>query len=258
MNQVRAIFLSDVHLGTAGCQAERLLGFLRDYEAQRIYLVGDVIDLWAMRSVVAWPPAQNTVVQKLLKRARHGVEVIFVPGNHDEPLREHVGLQFGNVRLFQEAVHETFGGQRLLVVHGDEFDPATRYSRWFALIGDHGYEWMMWVQRNIARLRRRLGLASHFSLAALIRTHLASARRYVEDFEQAAVRHARELGYDGIVCGHIHHPARRQINGMHYLNCGDWIDSCSALVEHLDGRWELVRRQSGDLDTDHALATSNA
>ena len=256
MRRVRAIFLSDVHLGTHGCQADSLVDFLREHEAPTLYLVGDIVDFWAMRSRVNWPVPHNTVVQKILKRARHGTDVVFIPGNHDCALREQTGLAFGNVRIEQEAVHETLDGRRLLVMHGDHFDPVTRYSRLQAVLGDHGYEFMMWVQRRVTTVRRKLGFASYFSLAATIRERLASARRFVAEFEQAAVRHARGLGYDGIVCGHIHHPAAHEVDGTTYLNCGDWVDSCTALVEHLDGRFELVRQRAGALPRPH-LAVSN-
>ena len=247
MRRVRSIFLSDVHLGTHGCQADRLVDFLREHESSMLYLVGDIVDLWAMQSRVTWPVTHNTVVQKVLKRARHGTDVVFIPGNHDHPLREHVDLSFGNVRIAREAVHQTLDGRRLLVMHGDDFDPVARYPRLQAMLGDHGYDFMMWTQRRISALRRRLGRESHFSLAAFVRQHLASARRFVEDFEQAAVRHAQAQGFDGIICGHIHHAAARDIDGLAYLNCGDWIDSCTALVEHLDGRFELVQQRAARL-----------
>lgn len=247
MREVRAIFLSDIHLGTNGCQADLLVDFLRGHEAPTLYLVGDIVDFWAMRTRVNWPVPHNTVVQKVLKRARHGTQVVFIPGNHDCPLREYEGLTFGHVKLVQEAIHETADGRRLLVMHGDYFDPAARYPRLQAALGDRGYEFMMWIQRGLARWRRRLGFENHFSLAASVREHLASARRYVAEFELAAIRHARAQGFDGIICGHIHHPAKREIEGFAYLNCGDWVDSCTALVEHLDGRFELIHQRQGAL-----------
>jgi len=194
-----------------------------------------------MKRGVAWSAEQNTFVQKMLKRARHGVDVVLVPGNHDELLREHVGLSFGNIRLESETVHTAADGRRYLVLHGDVFDDATRYARWLKALGDHGYEFMMWLQGMVCRVRQRLGLARHWSLAAYVKQHIGSALRFVAEFESLAVTHAAERGFDGIICGHIHAAACRLDGGVRYLNCGDWVDNCSAIVEHLDGRFELKR-----------------
>lgn len=241
MERVRAIFLSDIHLGTRACQAGRLLAFLREHEAEQIYLVGDIVDFWSMQHGVTWSPDQNTFVQKILKRARHGVDVVLVPGNHDELLREHVGLSFGNIRLESETVHNGADGRRYLVLHGDVFDDATRYSRLLKALGDHGYTFMMWLQGLVCGLRQRLGFARHWSLAAYVKQHIGSAVRFIAEFESLAIEHAAERGFDGIICGHIHAAACRLDEGVRYLNCGDWVDNCSAIVEHLDGRFELKR-----------------
>ncbi len=241
MFEVRSIFLSDIHLGTRACQAPRLLEFLRQHEAERIYLVGDIIDFWSMKRGVSWSSDQNTFIQKILKRARHGVEVIFVPGNHDEVLREHVGLSFGNIRLEHETVHVAADGRRYLVLHGDIFDQATRFSRVLTVLGDHSYELMMWIQGVLSGICSVLGIERHWSLAAYVKQHLGSAMRFIQGFEEVAAQHAADGGYDGIICGHIHAAACREIRGVQYVNCGDWVDNCSAIVEHHDGRFELKR-----------------
>ncbi|MDH4380488.1 MAG: UDP-2,3-diacylglucosamine diphosphatase [Gammaproteobacteria bacterium] len=241
MHQVRSIFLSDIHLGTRACQASRLLEFLRQHEAEKIYLVGDIIDFWSMKRGVSWSSDQNTFIQKMLKRARHGVDVVFVPGNHDEVLREHVGLSFGNIRLEHETVHIAADGRRFLVLHGDIFDQATRYSRVLTVLGDHSYELLMWIQGVLSGLRHLIGIESHWSLAAFVKQRIGSAVRFIQGFEEVAAQHAAERGFDGIICGHIHAAACREIKGVQYVNCGDWVDNCSAIVEHTDGRFELKR-----------------
>jgi UDP-2,3-diacylglucosamine pyrophosphatase LpxH len=239
--RVRTVFISDVHLGTRACQAERLLEFLREYDAERLFLVGDILDFEAMkRRGVHWTAAQNTVVQKILKRARHRVEVVFVPGNHDESAREHVGVSFGNIRVVGEWLHTAADGRRYLLMHGDELDVAAKYHRLLALLGDHAYEMVVRLNILLARLRRLLGIPGYWSFSGFAKRRVKRARRYIEDFEDAAVRHARERGVDGVICGHIHAAALRRIDGIEYLNCGDWVDSCTGIVEHVDGRMELV------------------
>jgi UDP-2,3-diacylglucosamine pyrophosphatase LpxH len=240
MEQVRAIFLSDIHLGTRACQAERLLEFLAVYRAEYIFLVGDIVDFWAMRRGVCWSAAQNTLVQKILKRARHGVKVVFIPGNHDEALREHVGTSFGAISVEQEHIHTTADGRRYLLLHGDEFDQVTRYHRWLALLGDRAYDLVVRLNALLSRVRRLLGVPGYWSLAGYAKRKVKSAVNLVFDFEEAVMRHARERGVDGVICGHIHTAALRQRDGLVYINCGDWVDSCTAVVEHSDGRMELV------------------
>ncbi len=239
MNKVRAIFISDLHLGTRNCQAEKLLELLRDYESEYLYLLGDIVDLWAMSRSVHWSPAQNTVIQKILKRARHGVRVMLVPGNHDEALREHEGISFGHIRVVRHGVHHAADGRRYLLIHGDEFDQVARYHRCLALIGDHGYTLMMSLNHLLSQLRRSLGLAGHWSLSTFIKRNLKHAVAYVRDYEMAVARHAAEQGFDGVICGHIHIATQKDLEGVRYINCGDWVDSCSAVIEHLDGRMEL-------------------
>ena len=237
---VRSIFLSDIHLGTRACQAERLLSFLRHYESSYLYLVGDIVDFWAMSRGIHWSRNQNTVVQKFLKRARHGTRVIFVPGNHDEVLREYVGTSFGDVELVQEHVHVAADGKRYAVLHGDEFDQVTRHHRWVAVLGDVAYNVLVRLNAWLSLARRTLGISGYWSLAGFAKRKVKSAVGFIYDFEDSVMRAVRGRGLDGVICGHIHSAAIRDIDGMTYINCGDWVDSCTAIVEHHDGRMELV------------------
>jgi UDP-2,3-diacylglucosamine pyrophosphatase LpxH len=239
--QVRAIFLSDIHLGTRACQAERLLDFLRAYDSDYLFLVGDILDFWAMRRRgVYWSAAQNTVVQKILKRARHHVQVVFVPGNHDEAAREHVGTSFGNIRVEREHLHVAGDGRRYLVIHGDEFDQVTRYHKWLAILGDHAYALVVHLNMWLSWARRTLRIPGYWSLSGYAKRKVKGAVSFIFDFEDSLLRHARERKVDGVICGHIHAAAIRESGGVVYINCGDWVDSCTAIVEHQDGRMELV------------------
>lgn len=240
MPSVRTIFLSDIHLGTRACQAARLLDFLRAYESETLYLVGDIVDFWAMSRGIHWSSAENTVVQKLLKRARHGTRVVLIPGNHDEALREYVGSRFGDVHLEPEAIHTAADGRRYLLVHGDEFDQITRYHRWLAVLGDRAYELLVRLNTLIAWLRRTLRVAGYWSLAGYAKRKVKTAVSFICDFEDAVARSVRKRGVDGVICGHIHAATIKDIDGVRYVNCGDWVDSCTAIVEHQDGRLELI------------------
>ncbi|MDD5247374.1 MAG: UDP-2,3-diacylglucosamine diphosphatase [Rhodocyclaceae bacterium] len=241
MRHFRSIFLSDIHLGTRACQADRLLDFLREHTADHLFLVGDIVDFWAMSRGISWSPAQNTVVQKVLRRARHGEKVFLIPGNHDEALREHVGALFGEIRIALEYVHTTADGRRLLVTHGDEFDQVTRYHRWVAVLGDVSYNLLVRMNGWLSWVRRRLGLSGYWSLAGYAKRKVKTAVSFIFDFEDSVIRAARERGLDGVVCGHIHSAAMREVDGVSYINCGDWVDSCTAIVEHADGRLELLQ-----------------
>ena len=245
MTRVRSIFLSDIHLGTRACQAERLLSFLKQHESEYLFLVGDIVDFWAMgRRGVYWTSAMNTVVQKVLKRARAGVKVIFVPGNHDEALRDYVDSSFGNIRLYRNYEHMGADGRRYLVLHGDEFDVVTKYHRWLAVLGDHSYAFLVRVNVLISALRRRLGVNGYWSLAGYAKRKVKTAVNFICDFEESVARRVKESGLDGAICGHIHAAAIREVNGITYVNCGDWVDSCTAILEHLDGRMEMVQWSS--------------
>lgn len=240
MPRVRSIFLSDIHLGTRACQADRLLSFLRHYESEYLFLVGDIIDFWSMSRGIYWTRQQNTVVQKILKRARRGTRVIFVPGNHDEALREYVGTSFGDIELVAEYVHTLADGRRFVLLHGDEFDQVTRYHRWVAVLGDVSYNVLVRINVYLSWVRRTLRMPGYWSLAGFAKRKVKGALEFIYGFEEAVVHAVAERGLDGVVCGHIHAAAMKQIDGIVYINCGDWVDSCTAIVEHHDGRTELV------------------
>ena len=240
--RVRAIFLSDIHLGTPACQAERLLDFLKAYDSEYLFLVGDIVDFWAIkRRGVYWSEHQNTVVQKFLKRARHDVQVIFVPGNHDEVAREHAGISFGNIRVERDYVHVAADGRRYLLIHGDEFDQVTKYHKWLAVLGDHAYAFVVRLNMWLSRMRRTFGIPGYWSLSGYAKFKVKSAVSFIFDFEDSVLRHARERGVDGVICGHIHSAVIRDEGGIAYINCGDWVDSCTAILEHENGAMELVR-----------------
>lgn len=242
MPVVRSIFLSDIHLGTPACQADRLLEFLRAYESENLFLIGDIVDLWAMRRRgIYWSAEQNTVVQKVLKRARHDVNVVFVPGNHDEAVREHTGTSFGNIRVERDYLHVAADGRRYLLIHGDEFDQVTRYHRWLAVLGDEAYSVLVRLNVWLSWVRRRLKIPGYWSLAGYAKKRVKQAVSFIFDFEDSVLHYARERGVDGVICGHIHSATVRDQEGITYLNCGDWVDSCTAIVEHPDGAMELVR-----------------
>ena len=239
--RVRTLFLSDIHLGTRACQSERLLAFLREYESDYLYLVGDIVDVWAMKRGFYWPAAHNTIVQKILRMARHNTKVIFVPGNHDEAFRYYLGMSFGGVDIVAEHVHETTDGKRLWVTHGDQYDQITTCHRWVSILGDMSYTVLVHVNRLLSLSRRKLNIGGHWSLADYAKRNVLQAVAFIGDFEKAAVHETVQRKFDGVVCGHIHTPAMKQVDGITYYNCGDWVDSCTALVEHMDGRMELLR-----------------
>jgi UDP-2,3-diacylglucosamine pyrophosphatase LpxH len=235
----RAIFISDVHLGTPGCQALALLDFLKAHPSDTLYLVGDIIDGWQLRRKWYWPQSHNDVMQKLLRRARKGHRIVFVPGNHDEFARGFVGHQFGGIEVLEDAVHVTADGRSMWVVHGDYFDGVIQCAKWLAYVGDNLYEFTLKINRHFNTLRARLGLP-YWSLSAYLKQKVKTALNYVTDFEAAVAHEARRRGHDGVVCGHIHRAEMREINGTLYCNDGDWVESLTALVEHSDGRLELV------------------
>jgi len=248
MPRVRSIFLSDIHLGTRACKADALLDFLRDYSSEHLFLVGDIVDFWAMARGVVWTAPQNTVVQKILRRARHGDNVFLIPGNHDEALREHCGTSFGNIQVVNDYIHRAADGRRYLLVHGDEFDQVTRYHRWVAVLGDVSYNVLVRINGWLSWVRRRLGIAGYWSLAGYAKRKVKSAVGFIFDFEDSVIHATRARGLDGVICGHIHSAVIRDCAGIAYINCGDWVDSCTAIVEHGDGRMELIN-WLGDLPT---------
>jgi UDP-2,3-diacylglucosamine pyrophosphatase LpxH len=235
----RAIWISDIHLGTRGCKAEYLLEFLRRTDSDTLYLVGDIFDGWRLKRWWYWPQSHNDVVQKLLRKARKGTRLIYIPGNHDEVLRGYMGQHFGGVEVREEAVHVTADGRRLLVIHGDQFDGIIRYSRWLALLGDWAYNAAVALNHWCNLVRRRLGFG-YWSLSAFLKNRVKNAVKYMDNFEQAMADAVRRRGFDGVVCGHIHQAVIREMDGVLYCNDGDWVESCTALVEHGDGRLELL------------------
>jgi UDP-2,3-diacylglucosamine pyrophosphatase LpxH len=237
--RVRSAWISDLHLGTPGCQAAALLDFLRHLECDTLFLVGDIIDGWQLRRSWYWPQAHNDVVQKLLRKARKGTRVIFVPGNHDEFARHYVAHDFGGIEVVDEWLHHTADGRRLWVTHGDLFDGVIQCARWLALVGDGLYTVTLRLNRSLNSTRARMGLP-YWSLSKYLKARVKRAVSYVGDFEQALARAARERGAHGVVCGHIHHAELRDIDGILYANDGDWVESLTALVEHADGRLEIV------------------
>jgi UDP-2,3-diacylglucosamine pyrophosphatase LpxH len=237
--KVRTAFISDIHLGTPGCQARALLDFLRALDCQTLFLVGDIIDGWQLRRSWYWPQTHNDVIQKLLRKARKGTRVIFVPGNHDEFARRYVEHNFGGVDVAEEWIHQTADGRRLWVTHGDLFDGVIQCAKWLAYVGDSLYEFTLKLNRHLNSMRARAGLP-YWSLSKYLKLKVKRAVSYVSDFEQAVAREARKRGVDGVVCGHIHHAELRDIDGILYANDGDWVESLTALVEHADGRLEII------------------
>lgn len=241
----RSIWISDVHLGFRGCQADFLLDFLQSTESKHLYLVGDIVDLWAMRGRIYWPQAHNNVVRAVLDKARNGTKVVYVPGNHDEDFRDHAGTDFGNVAVRYEIVHETVDGRRFLVMHGDKFDRVVQNGRWLAVLGSQAYDLLLAANGWLNAVRRRLGM-DYWSLAAFLKRKVKNAVNYIGNFEQTVAEEAKSQDVDGMICGHIHHAEMREIEGVLYCNCGDWVESCTALVEHHDGRLELLRWTDAD------------
>lgn len=240
MRYVRSLFISDIHLGTSGCNANILLEFLRRYEANTIYLVGDIIDGWRLSSGWYWPQSQNDVVQKLLRKVRKGARLIYLPGNHDEFLREYVGLNFGNIDVVDRAIHVSADNKQYLVLHGDQFDVVVAHAKWLAHLGDWAYSFALWSNDIVNRVRRKLGLP-YWSLSAWAKLKVKNAVNFIGQFETVLADEARKSAVDGIICGHIHHAADREIEGVRYLNTGDWVESCTALVEDFDGTMRIIR-----------------
>src|SRR5579883_231067 len=226
----RAIWISDIHLGTRGCKAAFLLDFLRHTDSEYLYLVGDIVDGWRLRRSWYWHQLHNDVIQKLLRKARKGTKVTYVPGNHDEMLRDYLDLHFGGVYVTGEAMHETADGKRLLIIHGDAFDGVVRYARWLAFLGDRAYNVALVLNHWFNKLRLALGYP-YWSLSAFLKHKVKNAVNYIGDFENAVSAEAKRRGADGVVCGHIHKAEMREIEGVLYCNDGDWVESCTALVE---------------------------
>lgn len=235
----RTLWISDLHLGTPGCQARALLDFLKHTECDTLFLVGDIVDGWQLKRNWYWPQAHNDVIQKLLRKARRGTRVIFVPGNHDEFARKYLGNNFGGIEVADEWMHKTADGRTLWIIHGDLFDGVIQCAKWLAYVGDSLYEFTLRLNRHLNSLRARMGLP-YWSLSKYLKQKVKRAVSYVGDFEAAVAREAEKRGADGVVCGHIHHAEMRDIDGILYCNDGDWVESLTALAEHADGQLEII------------------
>jgi UDP-2,3-diacylglucosamine pyrophosphatase LpxH len=236
----RALFISDVHLGTRGCQADLLLDFLKYNDAETVYLVGDIVDGWRLKRSWYWPQAHNDVIQKILRKARKGARIFYIPGNHDEFLRDFLGTHFGGVEVADSVVHKAADGREYLVIHGDQFDVVIRHAKWLAFFGDKAYVTALALNTGFNLMRRRLGL-TYWSLSAWAKLKVKNAVNFIGRFEDALSDEARRKGVHGVICGHIHHAASHDIDGIHYINTGDWVESCTAVAEHHDGTFEVIR-----------------
>jgi UDP-2,3-diacylglucosamine pyrophosphatase LpxH len=236
----RSIWISDVHLGFKGCRADFLLDFLNSTESEFLYLVGDIIDVWNMKKGLFWPQAHTEVIRTILGKAKQGTKVIYIPGNHDEVARDYHGMMFGNVIVKKQEIHATADGKHLLVTHGDEFDSAVKCNKVVAKVGDFLYDWLLIINRAFNHLRRKLGF-SYWSLATYVKSKVKNAVHYIHCFEEAVLHEARRQNVNGLICGHIHQAALREMNGVLYCNTGDWVENCTSLVEQHDGSLELIR-----------------
>jgi UDP-2,3-diacylglucosamine pyrophosphatase LpxH len=243
--KVRTLFISDIHLGSKASKADFLLDFLRVHEAETIFLVGDIVDGWRLKRSWYWPQNCNDVVQKLLRKGRKGARIVYVPGNHDDFMREFPGIHFGGIEVARNMIHEAADGKRYLVLHGDEFDVVVRNARFIAHLGDWAYDTAIALNIWIARARRLLGLP-YWSFSAWAKLQVKRAVNFIGEFQRVVADEARRSNVDGVICGHIHHAVIEDIDGITYINTGDWVESCTAVVEHFDGRMELIRWQSAE------------
>ncbi len=235
----RTVWISDAHLGSRSAQAAHLSRFIKHLRCERLYLVGDIVDMWRLRSRWYWPGEHNNVIRRLLNQTKHGTDVIFIPGNHDEGARQFLNLEFGGIRVLPYAIHVTDDGRKLLVTHGDQYDLVVKHSRLTSMLGSTAYDSLVMFNRWVNHVRSRMGRPS-VSLSKAIKMKVKSACMFMSRFEEALIQEAKNKGLDGVVCGHIHKPEIRTEDGIEYYNCGDWVESCSALVEHHDGRIELL------------------
>jgi UDP-2,3-diacylglucosamine pyrophosphatase LpxH len=235
----RTIWISDIHLGTKGCNAEMLIDFLDSVDSDTLYLVGDIVDGWQLRKRVYWPTAHNDIVWRVMKRARRGTRVVYIPGNHDEIFRQFTGMSFGGVEIRRKIIHTTVDGRKLLVLHGDEFDTIMLAHRWLAFVGDAAYTALMALNRHVNRVRRWFGMP-YWSLSKMAKHRVKNAVSFISRFEEVVSHEAERRHVDGVVCGHIHTAEIRQFGAVTYYNDGDWVEGCTALVEHHDGRMEIL------------------
>ena len=244
----RAIFISDVHLGFSGSNVSFLLDFLHAVECEQLYLVGDIVDIWQLKKRPYWPQAHNDVVRTILGKAKYGTKIIYVPGNHDELLRAYADHTFGNISVLKQAIHTKADGQRLLVTHGDQFDAAVVSSRWLGMLGSSAYSLLLRVNSWVNAFRKVTG-RPYWSLAKYLKHKVKNAVQAISNYELAVVEAARRHGVDGVVCGHIHRPEINQFNEITYCNCGDWVESCTALVETTEGSLEIIEWTEAVIDS---------
>ena len=244
----RSIFISDVHLGTRFSKAEQLLEFFKDHESEHLYLVGDIIDGWAIKRKFVWPQSHSDVIQKILRKARKGTQVHFITGNHDEFLRPFIPLLLGErLAIANEAEYTGLNGKRYYVTHGDFFDSVTMTKKWLAVLGDYGYDLLLHLNTVLNFIRRKIGIQRYWSLSKYVKDNVKKSVSFISDFEGVLSDYARHKEYDGIICGHIHKAEIRPIDGIEYLNCGDWVENCTAVVETLEGEWKVIDLLTRDL-----------
>jgi UDP-2,3-diacylglucosamine pyrophosphatase LpxH len=239
MPMYRTLFISDVHLGTRASQAGMLLDFLRHADAETIYLVGDIVDFWRIKRGAVWPQSHNDVLQKLLRKVRKGTRIVYIPGNHDEGLRQYCGTKFGGIEIERQAMFQTAAGKNYLIIHGDEFDVVVRYAKWLAFLGDRGYEFALWLNWPLNFVRKQLGFG-YWSLSSYLKHRVKTAVNFIGDFEKNLAEEAKRRNVDGVICGHIHRAASRDFGPVHYLNTGDWVESCTAIAETESGEMVMI------------------
>lgn len=237
----RSIFISDIHLGTKFSKAEQLLEFFKEHESQNLYLVGDIIDGWAIKRKFNWQQSHSDVIQKILRKSRKGTNVFFIAGNHDEFLRPFLPILLGDrLKIENEIVYKDLNGKRYLVTHGDFFDSITMTKKWLAILGDYGYDFLLHLNSTINFFRRLFGVKKYWSISKYAKDNIKSSISFIYDFESILASHAKRHKYNGVICGHIHKADLKEIDGISYLNCGDWVESCTAVVETMDGQWKIV------------------
>lgn len=237
--KIRSLFISDVHIGCKYAQIELLNKFLKKYDPEYLYLVGDIVDFWQLGQKIFWTDEYSFFFRKIIGTIKRETKIFYITGNHDEVLRPFVPETFGNVKLVNEIVHSTLDGRRLLVIHGDYFDQVTKYAKWLYHLGSFGYNAALWLNQKMNKIRKRLGL-KYWSLSAMLKRKVKEAASFINNFEQAVVIYCKQKNCDGVICGHIHTPSIKKIDGLDYYNCGDWVESCSAIIENLDGSFVLV------------------
>ncbi|MGA1941058.1 UDP-2,3-diacylglucosamine diphosphatase [Arcobacter sp. YIC-310] len=237
----KSIFISDVHLGTRFSKAKKLLNFLKHNECENLILVGDIIDGWAIKRKFIWPQTHSDVIQKVLKKARKGTNVHFITGNHDEFIRPFVPLVLGDsLNISNELDYQGINGKKYYITHGDFFDSITMTKKWLAILGDYGYDLLLYLNAALNFIRQKLGIKKYWSLSKYVKDSVKSSVSFINDFESVLSTHAKNKGYDGIICGHIHKAEIRDIDGIEYLNCGDWVENCTAIVETFDGEFKII------------------